>query len=73
MSQIARNLADASDGFLQGKRFSLHDRNPLYTAGFRAILADIAVKRVALPPRSPNLNTYAERFVRSIKESCLER
>ena len=26
-----------------------------------------------LPPRSPNLNAYAERFVRSIKESCLER
>ena len=26
-----------------------------------------------LPPRSPNLNAYAERFVRTIKESCLEQ
>jgi transposase InsO family protein len=31
------------------------------------------VKSVKLPPRSPNLNAHAERFVRSIKESCLER
>jgi putative transposase len=28
---------------------------------------------VTLPPRSPNLNSYAERFVRTIKEFCLER
>jgi putative transposase len=28
---------------------------------------------VKLPPQSPNLNAHAERFVRSIKESCLER
>jgi len=31
------------------------------------------VKRVPLPPRSPNLNAYAERWVRSIKEECLSR
>ena len=31
------------------------------------------VESVKLPPRSPNLNPYAERFVRSIKESCSER
>ena len=37
------------------------------------MLADVGVKSVKLPPRSPNLNAYAERFVRSIKESCLER
>ena len=28
---------------------------------------------VRLPPRSPNLNAYAERFVRTIKETCLDR
>jgi putative transposase len=37
------------------------------------MLADAGVKSVKLPPHSPNLNAYAERFVRSIKESCLER
>jgi putative transposase len=33
----------------------------------------VGVESVKLPPRSPNLNSYAERFVRSIEESCLER
>jgi hypothetical protein len=31
------------------------------------------VKRVSLPPRSPNLNAYAERWVHSVKEACLSR
>jgi transposase InsO family protein len=45
----------------------------LFTAEFLGILADSGVKSVKLPPRSPNLNAYAERFVRTIKESCLDR
>ena len=31
------------------------------------------VTRVPLPPRSPNLNAYAERWVRSVKEECLSQ
>jgi putative transposase len=37
------------------------------------LLAGVGVESVKLPPRSPNLNAHAERFVRSIKESCLDR
>jgi len=73
MSQIARNLTDAMDGFFAGKRYLLHDRDPLYTKDFLAILGDCGIEAVKLPPRSPNLNAYAERFVRTIKEGCLER
>ena len=73
MSQIGRNLTDAVAGILNGKRYLIHDRDPLFTADFLCMLADIGVRSVKLPPRSPNLNAYAERFVRSIKESCLER
>ena len=73
MTQIARNLTDAVDGFFLGKRYLIQDRDPLYTAEFLSMLADAGVKSVKLPPRSPNLNAYAERFVRTIKESCLER
>ena len=73
MSQIARNLTDSEDGILTGKRYLIHDRDPLFTGEFLKIVADAGVESVKLPPRSPNLNAYAERFVRSIKESCLNR
>ena len=73
MSQIGRNLTDAVDGVLNGKRYLIHDRDPLFTTEFLNMVADFDVESVRLPPRSPNLNAHAERFVRSIKESCLER
>jgi putative transposase len=73
MSQIGRNVTDAVDGILNGKRYLIHDRDPLFTREFQNILASVGVTSVKLPPQSPNLNAYAERFVRSIKESCLDR
>ena len=51
----------------------IHDRDPLFTAQYRAILKNAGVKVVRLPPKSPNLNAYAERFVLSIKSECLNR
>lgn len=73
MSQIGRNVSGAADRILNGKRYLIHDRDPLFTTEFKKILASVAVTSVKLPPQSPNLNAYAERFVRSIKESCLDR
>jgi putative transposase len=73
MSQVGRNATDALDGILTGKRFLIHDRDPLFTAEFQSILKSVGIDCLKLPPRSPNLNAYAERFVRSIKESCLNR
>jgi len=73
MSQVARNLSDAAEAFLIGKRYLIHDRDPLFTAEFLEILQATGAQSVKLPPRSPNLNAHAERFVRTIKESCLER
>ena len=73
MEQMARNLTDAIDGFLRATRHLIHDRDPLYTHAFLEILKSSGVQPIKLPPRSPNLNAYAERFVRSIKEECLSR
>jgi len=73
MTQIGRNVTDAVGGIFTGKRYLIHDRDPLFTAEFLKMLADVGVQSVKLPPRSPNLNAYAERFVRTIKESCLDR
>ncbi len=73
MVQVARNLTDCVDGFLLGKRYLIHDRDPLYTAHFTKTLTAAGVRCVKLPAKSPNLNAYAERFVRSIKSECLDR
>lgn len=73
MEQVARNLVDALAGFLRGKTHLIHDRDPLFTKAFREILRSGGVESVRLPPKSPNLNAYAERFVLSIKSECLDR
>jgi putative transposase len=38
MTQVARNVTDPIDGFLKGKRYLIHDRDPLYTAEFLTML-----------------------------------
>ena len=73
MEQMARNLTDPVEGCLRSARYLIHDRDPLYTQVFGEILEGGGVQAIRLPPKSPNLNAYAERFVRSIKEECLSR
>ncbi len=72
MIQMARNLTDVEDGFLNGNRYLIHDRDPLFTENFARNLGESGVVCLKLPTRSPNLNAYAERFVRSIRSECLE-
>lgn len=71
--QQARNLTNAEDGFLNGKRILIHDRDPLYTEHFRETLRATGVRSLKIPKQSPNLNAYAERFVLAIKSECLDR
>jgi transposase InsO family protein len=71
MHQVARNWTDSEDGFLLRSRYLIHDRDPLFTKAFRATLECSGVHSIRLPSCSPNLNAYAERFVRSIKSECL--
>ncbi len=73
MLQVARNLTDAEEGFLRGKKYLLMDRDAKFSEAFRVILEQAGVKAVRLPPLSPNLNPNLERFMRSVKEECLER
>jgi putative transposase len=73
MLQIGRNLTDVVDGFLLKHRYVIMDRDPLYTHAFRAMLAASGVRSVRLPPKSPNLNAYAERWIGSVRRECLRR
>ena len=73
MEQQARNVTDPVDGCLRRARYLIHDRDPLYTRVFGEILESAGVQPIRLPQKSPNLNAYAERFVRSIKEEASEK
>jgi putative transposase len=73
MEQIARSATQESWGYLNGCRHVLHDRDAKFCSSFRSVLAVGGVKAFALPARSPNLNAFAERWVRSVKEECLSK
>jgi len=73
MGQAARRLTDAVDGFLARHRVLICDRDGKWTDGFRALLDGAGVRLVRTPVQAPNANAYAERFVRSIREECLDR
>jgi transposase InsO family protein len=73
MTQVARQLVDAVDGFALGKTHLIIDRDSKYSDAFRETLSSAGVKIVLCSPRVPQCNAYAERFVRSIKEECLNR
>lgn len=73
MAQIARNVSMEGFGFLKAGDFVLHDRDRKFCWSFQQIIESVGIKRIALPARSPNLNAFAERWVRSIKEDCLSK
>jgi transposase InsO family protein len=73
MAQVARNLTALDDGFLHGKRFLILDGDKKFTAEFRRILDDAGVKVVQIAFQAPNMNAFAERWVKSVKTECLDK
>ena len=72
MAQVARSLTDGIDGFLLRHRYLICDRDSKCTAQFRRALESAGIVTILTPPRAPNCNAFAERFVRSINEECLD-
>jgi hypothetical protein len=73
MTQLARNVTMADWGFLSPGQYLIHDRDTKFCMAFQATMDAAGMKRIVLPARSPNLNAYAERWVRSVKEEALSR
>ena len=73
MKQVARNLTDPITGFLEDKKFLVIDRDPLFTKDFKEIMKSVGIDCIKTTMASPNLNPFAERFVRSIKYECLNK
>ena len=72
MEQMARNATD-EEGGLRSVQYLLHDRDAKFCASFDSLLKACRVKALKLPAHSPNLNAFAERWVRSVKQECLSR
>jgi len=73
MEQQARNMTMEEWGCLRGCCYVLHDRDAKFCQSFRELIKTGSVNPLRLPARSPNLNSYAERWVRSVKEECQSR
>jgi putative transposase len=73
MLQTVRELTDATDGMLAEQRFLVCDRDRKWSTGVRHLLESSGVRVIRTPFRALNCNVHAKRFVRSIKEECLDR
>ncbi len=71
MKQIARNLTMADWGFLSGCKYLSHDRDSKFCKSFRSMIKSGGVEPLKLPPQSPNLNSYSERWILSVKTECI--
>jgi putative transposase len=71
--QVARNLVDPVDGFLRNATHLIHDRDPLFTKAWTALLKSSGIKCVPIPAHSPNCTPHAERFVKTIRTECLDQ
>jgi putative transposase len=73
MCQVGRTLTAADVGLLRDHRVLICDRDRKWSREVRRLLNEAGLQVVQTPLVAPNANAYAERFVRSIKEECLDR
>jgi transposase InsO family protein len=70
MRQVVRTLSMADEDVC---RVLICDRDAKWSVAVRERLEEVGIRVVQTPYEAPNANAYAERFVRSMKEECLDR
>jgi hypothetical protein len=73
VTQQARQFFWAMDEHKPPLRFLIHDRDTKFCSSFDAVFASEHIKIIRTPVRAPNANAYAERWVRSVREECLDK
>jgi putative transposase len=72
VTQVARNFASDLESDGRHFRFFIRDRDTKFTASFDTVLASIGIKTIRTPVASPRANAFAERFVRTVRQYCLD-
>ena len=73
VKQMARELTNHEDGFLNGRQCLIMDRDTKFSESFWAFPGKEHVEPVRLPPSRPNMNAHLERLFGSLKPECLDR
>ena len=72
VTQVARNFASGLEDAGRRFRFLVRERDTKFTSSFDAVLASIGIEAIKTPGRSPRANAFAERWVRTVREDCLD-
>ncbi|HEY7127864.1 MAG TPA: integrase core domain-containing protein [Ktedonobacterales bacterium] len=72
MTQQARQLIWKLQNAGRVMRFLLHDRDAKFPISFDTVFTSEGMEVILMPSRAPNANAFAERWVRSVREECLD-
>ena len=73
VTQQARNLLHELDERSETFRFLIRDRDTKFTTGFDAVFTSVDIEILRSPPRAPQANAYAERWIGTVRRECLDR
>ena len=73
VTQQARQFVWQVEEYEQPLHFLIHDNDSKFTSSFDAVFSSEQLKVIHTPIRAPNANAYAERWVRTVREECLDK